>query len=50
MKILKRPQDAKNRKEASLEKPVKLLAEREKDYMEARRKIFEKYDDIQSKK
>lgn len=30
-----------------MDKPIKLLAEREKDYLEARRKIFEKYDAVQ---
>jgi hypothetical protein len=44
MKILKRPQDAKNKKEAALNTPVKPLAEREKDYEQAKRKIAEKFE------
>ncbi|CAO3634235.1 unnamed protein product [Mucor hiemalis] len=44
IKVLKRPQDAKNKKESVMDKPIKPLADREKEYMEARRKIFEKYE------
>lgn len=44
LKVLKRPQDAKSRKDAVADKPIKALADREKDYMEARRKIFEKFE------
>lgn len=44
LKILKRPHDATSRKDVVAEKPIKALADREKDYMEARRKIFEKFE------
>ncbi|KAI9364106.1 hypothetical protein BD770DRAFT_406906 [Pilaira anomala] len=44
VKILKRPEDAKSRKDKVTDKPVKPLADREKDYLEARRKIFEKFE------
>ncbi|KAG2198073.1 uncharacterized protein EV154DRAFT_517740 [Mucor mucedo] len=44
LKILKRPQDAKTRNDVVVEKPIKALADREKEYMEARRKIFEKFE------
>lgn len=44
IKVLKRPQDMKTKKESVIDKPVKPLADREKEYMEARRKIFEKYE------
>jgi hypothetical protein len=50
MKILKRPQDAKNKKEAALNAPVKPLVEREKDYEEAKRKIAEKFQKSTSRK
>jgi hypothetical protein len=41
---LRRPDDARNKKDAVTEKPIKPLADREKDYLEARRKIFDKFD------
>ncbi|KAG2200103.1 hypothetical protein INT46_006482 [Mucor plumbeus] len=44
LKILKRPQDAKNRKETTLSKPIKSLAEKEKDYETAKRLINEKFE------
>ncbi|KAI9250700.1 hypothetical protein EDC94DRAFT_697935 [Helicostylum pulchrum] len=44
LRILKRPEDAKSRKDIVAEKPVKAFADREKDYLEARRKIFEKFE------
>ncbi|KAI8992396.1 hypothetical protein BDB01DRAFT_778340 [Pilobolus umbonatus] len=44
IKILKRPKDVKLPRDKLLDKPVKAIEEREKDYMEARRKIFESFD------
>ncbi|KAL7325785.1 hypothetical protein PS15p_208225 [Mucor circinelloides] len=44
IKILKRPQDAKSKKEITLTKPVKTLAEKEKDYEAAKRLIDEKFE------
>ncbi|CAO3622323.1 unnamed protein product [Mucor fragilis] len=43
LKILKRPQDAKSKKDITLTKPVKSLAEKEKDYEAAKRLIDEKF-------
>ncbi|CAO0800728.1 unnamed protein product [Mucor circinelloides] len=44
VKILKRPQDAQSKKEITLTKPVKTLAEKEKDYEAAKRLIDEKFE------
>lgn len=41
---MKRPQDAKSKKEITLTKPVKTLAEKEKDYEAAKRLIDEKFE------
>ncbi|CEP17751.1 hypothetical protein [Parasitella parasitica] len=43
MKILKRPQDVKNKQESTLTRPIKSLVEKEKDYEEAKRLIDEKF-------
>ncbi|KAI8643674.1 hypothetical protein BD408DRAFT_442352 [Parasitella parasitica] len=44
LKILKRPQDAKNKKDSTLTRPTKSLAEKEKDYEEAKRLINERFE------
>ncbi|KAI7903077.1 uncharacterized protein BX663DRAFT_509480 [Cokeromyces recurvatus] len=53
MVILKRPEEEKIKQKLQnektiAEKPIKALAEKVKDYEKARRKIFEKFEDIQN--